>query len=366
MEPAGKLKPSARSIAGCLIGGAAGDSLGLCCEGISPRRIKLLYPDVSRHRFLFGRGMISDDTEHSMMAAAAVAVSRGDEKAFLADFEASLRRWLFTLPPGVGFATLRACLKLAFFFSPENSGVFSAGNGPAMRSAVLGAALGGDIELMKKFVRASARVTHADPKAYEAALAVALAAKFSSEGRLLAGEEFAAAYAGIASGAEGEELAGLLRRAAESVRRGEGTAEFASALCGENGVSGYSFHTVPAVIHCWLKNGSDFRGAIIEMISCGGDADTTAAILGGIIGAGTGPEGVPAEWTGSMISWPYTIECMRRAADAAAASLSAGPAGEAPPHAAFKRPSAFFSFLRNLLTIAAIPFHVVRRCLPPY
>ena len=41
------------------------------------------------------------------------------------------------LPAGVGLATARACLKLWLGFSPERSGIYSAGNGPAMRSAVL-------------------------------------------------------------------------------------------------------------------------------------------------------------------------------------------------------------------------------------
>lgn len=56
-------------------------------------------------------------------------------------------------PPGVGFATLRAILKLWLIFSPENSGVFSAGNGPAMRSAIIGVCFGEYGEKLKNLVR---------------------------------------------------------------------------------------------------------------------------------------------------------------------------------------------------------------------
>jgi hypothetical protein len=70
-----------------------------------------------------------------------------------------MRWWLVGLPAGIGSATLRATLKLWLGFSPSRSGVFSAGNGPAMRSPVLGTAID-DIETLRKFVRASTRITH--------------------------------------------------------------------------------------------------------------------------------------------------------------------------------------------------------------
>src|SRR5205823_1644411 len=52
----------------------------------------------------------------------------------------------------------------------------SAGNGPAMRSALLGVCLGHDPPRLRAFVRASTRLTHTDPRAERGALLVALAA----------------------------------------------------------------------------------------------------------------------------------------------------------------------------------------------
>ena len=61
-------------------------------------------------------------------------------------------------------ATARACLKLWLGFSPERSGVYSAGNGPAMRSALIGAYFCEDQDMIERFVTASTRLTHTDPR----------------------------------------------------------------------------------------------------------------------------------------------------------------------------------------------------------
>src|ERR1019366_3437179 len=87
-----------------------------------------------RNRFFFERGMISDDTEHACMVGQALLRAPNDADAFARSLAWRLRFWLLGLPAGVGFATLRAVGKLWLGFSPANSGVFSAGNGPAMRA----------------------------------------------------------------------------------------------------------------------------------------------------------------------------------------------------------------------------------------
>src|ERR1043166_8903999 len=63
---------------GILLGTAVGDALGLPAENLSPRRIKRLWKNEWRMRFVFGRGMISDDTEHTLMVAQAM-LAHGDD-----------------------------------------------------------------------------------------------------------------------------------------------------------------------------------------------------------------------------------------------------------------------------------------------
>ncbi len=54
---------------GVLLGAAVGDALGLPTEGLSPARLRRLYRGPWRHRLLWGRGMLSDDTEHVVFVA---------------------------------------------------------------------------------------------------------------------------------------------------------------------------------------------------------------------------------------------------------------------------------------------------------
>ncbi len=61
---------NADRIAGVLLGTAVGDAIELPREGLSRRRAERLFgPPPLTHRFIFGRGMGSDDTEHACMTA---------------------------------------------------------------------------------------------------------------------------------------------------------------------------------------------------------------------------------------------------------------------------------------------------------
>ena len=168
-----------KSIIGCLVGAAVGDALGLPMEGVSRKRQEKLFRDIRNYHMLFGKGMISDDTEHICMVAESLAGSAGDEDIFSRQLASRFRRWFFSLPPAIGMATLRSLIKLSVGFSPAKSGVFSAGNGPAMRSAIIGICYGDDPERMQNLVRVSTGITHTDPKAFYGALAVAQAASMS-------------------------------------------------------------------------------------------------------------------------------------------------------------------------------------------
>ena len=55
-------------ILGCLLGTAVGDAAGLRREGLSKRRAQRMYGQRPiRPDLLFGRGLCSDDTEHTVM-----------------------------------------------------------------------------------------------------------------------------------------------------------------------------------------------------------------------------------------------------------------------------------------------------------
>jgi ADP-ribosyl-[dinitrogen reductase] hydrolase len=348
------------SVIGCLLGTAVGDALGLCSEGLSPRRQSRLFPDVGHH-FLPGRGMVSDDTEHACLTAQALIASAGNPNVFVTRLGRSLRHWLLSLPAGTGRATLRATLKLCLGFSPRHSGVFSAGNGPAMRSPILGVCHGHDVARLRELVRLSTRITHVDPKSESGALAIAWAAHLSSvAGDAIVRPSDYCAFLRMQLGSDGRELLDLLERAAGSVEKGQTTSAFAAELGLERGVSGYMYHTVPVVLHAWFRNSINYRAAIVEVIRCGGDTDTTAAMLGGIIGARVGKPGIPGEWLAGLWEWPRSVSWMEQLGRQLAEVCQRGQAQQPVAVALYK------VLPRNLFFLVVVLFHGLRRVLPPF
>jgi ADP-ribosylglycohydrolase len=348
-------------LAGVLLGTAVGDALGLPREGLGRNRARRLFGPPLRHRFVFGRGMISDDTEHTCLVGQAL-LRRPDDAAFARYLAWGLRWWLLRLPAGVGRATARGVLKLWVGFPPDRSGVFSAGNGPAMRAALLGVCLRDEGQL-RAHVRASTRLTHTDPRAERGALLVALAARHGA-GRGPGGVDPAVFLAEARAAAEGDaELMGLLGLLDEHRGRGAPAAEFAEALGLRRGISGYVYHTVPAALYCWLCSPGDFRRAVEEVIELGGDADTTGAITGGLCGATAGAGGIPAEWLAGMAEWPLSVAWMRRLAGRLAEQFPEKGEGQRR-----KPPRLFWPALlpRNLIFLLLVLGHGFRRLLPPY
>jgi ADP-ribosylglycohydrolase len=345
---------------GCLLGTAVGDALGLPYEGLSPRRAIKLFPDTNRHHLFLGNGMVSDDTEHACFVAQALIRSRGDVTVFRKRLARSLRWWLLALPAGVGFATLRSIVKLWLGFPPRKSGVFSAGNGPAMRSPILGVAYGQDTATLKTFVKASTELTHSDPKAYYAALAVALAAYQSAAESAPSADQYLATFKKLLPGDDAQELHDLLQRAAISAAGNETVSEFAESIGSKKGISGYSYHTVPCVLQVWFGNATDFAKGLRDIVRAGGDTDTAGAIYGGIAGARAGKRGIPKDWLSNIIEWPRTIDWMERLAEATANS--------GHDQAGFGTPAYFVPgiLLRNLFFLVIVLAHGFRRLAPPW
>ena len=350
------LASSEKAVVGCLLGTAVGDALGLCGENLSPRRRMRMFPRLDRYHFFFGRGMVSDDTEHACMTAQALLASDGKVLRFARSLGWRLRWWLLGLPFGTGRATLKAALKLWLGFPTQRSGVRSAGNGPAMRAPILGVCHGSDPARLRELVRASTRLTHTDPKAEYGAFAVAWAAHRAGRGEVVTPAGFVQELLELL-GAEANELLALIERAGTSAGRGESSVEFAASLGLHRGVTGYMYHTVPVVLHAWFRHPTNCRSGLLDIIACGGDSDSTAAILGGLIGARTGKDGIPTEWLSGLWEWPRTVGWMER--------LGKRLATTDEPH----KPLLIFVpglFMRNVFFDVLVLLWVLRRLLPPY
>ena len=338
-------------ILGLLLGGAVGDAIGLPAEGMSAERIARRWPGEMKHRLVFGRGMISDDTEHTAMTAQALIVAAGDVEKFRRGLAWKLRWWFLALPAGVGLATARSCVRLWFGISPERSGVHSAGNGPAMRSAVIGAAFADDEAKRKDFVRASTRLTHTDLRAETAALAIAEAAAWIVRGD--SREQFQVRLPTLSTDGEWLRICKLL---ADGLSSRQSVKQFAEALGLKLAVTGYAFHTVPVALFAWLRHRGNYRDTLQSVIRCGGDTDTTAAIAGSLAGCDVGREEIPDEWLDNLKDWPRSKEWLSCVALRLAESDSQKPVRLFWPGI----------IPRNLLFVTTVLVHGLRRLLPPY
>lgn len=363
----------ADAFTGLLVGTAVGDALGLPREGIGPRRANRLFGGAPlQHCLVLGRGMVSDDTEHLRMTAQALLYQPVNSTDFARRLASKLRWWLLALPAGTGMATARSIVRLWLGWPCDRSGVYSAGNGPAMRAGVLGLCLHRDGDPLREFVRASTRITHTDPKAETGAMLVALAVReaYRARGSPVDAEAFLQICR--QQSLEPEWLAAI-EHLQQSLAASESAAEFAARLNCRRGITGYIVHTVAAVLFCWLRWPGEFRRPMEEIILLGGDSDSTAAILGGLAGASCGTQSIPPEWISHLAEWPYSLEWMaavlgpdlqrRFGSDQPATPVLVRQ--EAPtPLPRFLMPLAVL--VRNVFFLAVVLFHGFRRLLPPY
>ncbi|MDH3535603.1 MAG: ADP-ribosylglycohydrolase family protein [Gammaproteobacteria bacterium] len=346
------------AVTGSLLGCALGDSIGLPFEGISARRIRRLNPGPLEQRLVFGYGMISDDTEHSCLVAQALIACGGDAETFGRNMAWRLRWWFLTLPAGIGLGTLRSAIKLWLGFPYHKSGANSAGNGPMMRSAIIGAYAGRDDRLREDLVAISSRITHSDPRAERAAQVIACATALALENETVSPARVEQ-YFEKWSRAD-EALKSLLQRAAHSASDNQSAQQFCDDNDMSKGVSGLCYSTLAVVLQIWFRHYGDAETAITEAVRCGGDTDTVAAIIGGMVGARVGRRGLPQHWLRRLTDWPRSVEWMESLCAQLNRCKAAGTR-QRPKYVIFP-----FALIRNLLFILVVLAHGFRRLAPPY
>jgi len=351
-----------RAVLGCLLGCAVGDSIGLPYEGLSAARVKKFAKLPLTQKLAFRRGLLSDDTDHTifvaqaLLQAGAIAGSQSernkpDIEVFRNKLSWKLRFWLLCLPAGIGFGTLRAILRMWLGFAKP--GVFSAGNGPAMRSAIIGAVFAHDAALRRNFVHTSTTLTHTDPQAFAGAMAVAEIAA-----QLVAGtwqqrpsvEELNALLQKVSDDPHWRKaLAGI----SECCQTPDPVAAAAARFGGKNGVQGYVMHSVPFAVVVWHTYFNDVLGCVQAIVLTGGDTDTNAAIAGALAGASPNAE-IPENWLAWIADWPHSLSYLRQ--------LAAALNHAAPVDTRFS-PALM---LRGFAFTGVVLAHGFRRLLPPY
>jgi ADP-ribosyl-[dinitrogen reductase] hydrolase len=345
---------------GMILGTAVGDAIGLPAEGIRKARAKRMFKGDWRHRLVFGKGMVSDDTEHTIFITQCLLAHAGDSNRFVRRLAMCLRFWLLSLPAGIGMATGRAIIKLCIGFPPRKSGVFSAGNGPAMRVAPIGAFFAGNPAEIVKMVTLSTRITHTDPKALIASNAIAQMAAWIIRTGMTERPALGSFIQLLSSVSDDTAWQSLVLNIQRSYEDGLSVEAFAARLGLSNGVTGYIYHTVPVVLYAWYVHFGDYGKTLIAIWECGGDTDTTGAIAGALAGLTVGESGIPSPWIDGIWDWPRSTGKMRAMADALAAKAS-GEDIAAPVW--YFWPSVL---IRNIFFFAVVLVHGLRRLLPPY
>lgn len=347
--PTGRAGVGTDRLAGTLLGVALGDALGLPCEGMSARSIARRFGKVDRFRLLGQTGFVSDDTEQTALIAQSLARHFRDLDACERAFRRALLGWFYRLPWGIGMATVRSCLRMSLGLSP--SGVMSAGNGAAMRAAIVGVFFHDRPEERLAFGRTLAQVTHRDERAVEGALFVAeLAARLTNDSGDGCCERSVAKARMVVTHAE---LGATLDRAIQFATEGVSTSE-AARVCG---TTGFVLHTVPFATFCMLRYGGEPMRALSEAIGAGGDTDSIAAILGGWLGALHGSQGLPASLIARIHDGPFGPSHLR----ALASCLGQVRKGVDCPVPGY---SATGAMVRNLALYPVILGHGVRRLVP--
>lgn len=218
-----------------------------------------------------------------------------------------------------------------------------------MRAPIIGAWFD-DLDDVAAFVTASTNITHRDPRAHAGALAIAIAAHHATRATAI---DRASVLRDVRARVVDVELLASLDRIEHALARDLSPAQLAGEFGLSRGVTGYVHHTVPMCLYAWLRSPHDFRRVASDVVTLGGDADTTGAIAAALAGATVGATQLPADWL-AIADWPRSSTWMR--------ALASRVATRGAPLPVFWPAIP----LRNAL-FAAIAIAIgLRRLFPPY
>lgn len=305
---------------GVLLGVAAGNALGAEAEGSSAEGIAARFgritdvPDEERHR------PWDDDLAQTVVLAEAI-LHRDTVEA--QDLGTRLVHWYRTNGRGIGMLTARVLHELGRGAPPrdaarvvwERSGRRSAGNGAVMRCWPVGLRWRRSAERLVSGARASATVTHFDPRCEWSTVAAVVTLVLALEDR----------SAGPPALAEALDQAGAPDEVGGAVRAVSGAGLEDLAL-DDPAAMGYTLKAMQVALWC-LGQERDFEGVLGDVVNAGGDTDTNGAVAGAVMGGRLGTGAIPARWTANIPGTERLVEL----ADRLFARAAGLPEEENPP-----------------------------------
>ena len=293
-------------IIGALLGTAVGDALGMPIEGLSHQNVRTYYKGIKAYRDDDQRGDLdagqwTDDTQFTFALARVLTAAEGPgawpkraAEAYVA-LRTDARRW--------GPTTTAAVDRLADGASWDEAGVATrATNGAAMRAAPLGAwwaSTDAPHDEALRVLRPVLAVTHRHPGALVAGFGQAWAVRFALQHHVkeFDRDAFWAELLDVTTWAEAqfedaegrvsrriEQLAGHLRDFPLDLRD----------LC--DGVGIQADASWPFAVAMFARAPHLVENTLLSGINVGGDADTTGAMMGALLGALRGWSAFPDAW----------------------------------------------------------------------
>lgn len=293
-------------IRGALLGTAVGDALGMPIEGLSHQNVRTYYKGIKEYRDDDQRkdleaGQWTDDTQFTF--AVVRALSDGAELSGLCDrtaaeyvnMQTDARRW--------GPTTSSAIERLAAGESWKNSGgAESPTNGAAMRAAPLGlwwAIEEPDPAEVFEVLEQTLGITHRHPCSLVAGIGQAFAVREAALGsvgaldgrsffdRVLEKTEWAERQFDLKDTRNGDRLRQLTGHLKEYPLD-------LAEICEGTGISAHE--SWPYAVAMVARAPHLLEATLLSGVNVGGDADTTGAMMGAILGALHGWNAFPEEW----------------------------------------------------------------------
>lgn len=307
---------------GALLGFACGDALGTTVEFHSRAAVQRRKDDawprdlVGGGPFRLLPGQVTDDTELMLaLARSIVRCGRYDNE----EAARSYLRWFASGPFDCGMATRAAfgrdidAMESAAAVVAARASKETEANGSLMRVlpiGVFGAGLAR--ERVAQWAMADSRLSHPAEVAQWACATYAITVADAIEHGLRGDDLFARACAF----AKGSPIEATLAACRDGLPASDGRNQGWVRIAMQHA-------------YCHLLRGSRLPDALAETVLCGGDTDTNAAIVGGLLGAAQGIDAVPMQWGATVLACPSPRPQEYRCADladVADALLSCGDA----------------------------------------
>jgi len=173
-------------------------------------------------------------------------------------------------------------------------GYGSFGNGAAMRIAPLGAYFADDLAKVVEQAALSAEVTHTHPEGIAGAIAIAVATALAWHLKQENQRPTRQVFIDMIYEYVPNSLVKVKMRHARNLAPHCSVMLAVSALGNGSQISAQD--TVPFVLWCAGEYLENFTEAMWQTVTAFGDIDTNCAMVGGIVAAYAGDEGIPKEW----------------------------------------------------------------------